>query len=463
MPFVFITPREYHLSLQQLIAILKQASIPCEVVFSKFSAIELLYLQYVSSTGNDKDKTRAQRCLQKDKQEILDQVAALSPTVVGFSVGTDFYQTWLDFAREIKQRLPKVPVVMGGTHPTTVPERVIAQPWVDAVAVGEADTNIVALYKYFARQSRDPHIPGIWFKTPDGVVKNHLPSLVEDLDKLPFPELEPFLRVDPNLAKSYQIMTARGCPFNCTYCHADLARKLYKGLGKYVRKRSNDNVLEELRQAKQKYPLSQIRFVDDVFTLSYKWLDAFLPGYQAEIGLPFTCSIHPNTGSQETLKLLAKAGCASVKMGIQHVNPRICDDILNRHQSMDRIRRAAAQVKELGMHLVVDFIIGVPTETEDDLKSVISLVKELHADDIFLFFLKYYPGTQILNYASQNGFLTPQQVEEVIEGLEFGMQMIPARIQGEQRAFYDRYNGLIREAAGSKFRIERFDYLLDNC
>jgi coproporphyrinogen III oxidase-like Fe-S oxidoreductase len=130
---------------------------------------------------------------------------------------------------------------------------------------------------------------------------------------------------------------------------------------------------------------------------------------------------------------------------------------------MDRIRRAAAQVKELGMHLVVDFIIGVPTETEDDLKSVISLVKELHADDIFLFFLKYYPGTQILNYASQNGFLTPQQVEEVIEGLEFGMQMIPARIQGEQRAFYDRYNGLIREAAGSKFRIERFDYLLDNC
>ena len=109
----------------------------------------------------------------------------------------------------------------------------------------------------------------------------------------------------------------------------------------------------------------------------------------------------------------------------------------------------------------VDFIIGAPTETEQDLKDLVCFIEETEVDDIFLHFLRYYPGTEIIQYALDHGHLRSEDISTILDGSETAHQILPDRIQGETRELYAKYNQLIRAAAGSSFRIEKLDYLLD--
>jgi len=87
------------------------------------------------------------------------------------------------------------------------------------------------------------------------------------------------------------------------------------------------------------------------------------------------------------------------------------------------------------------------------MKDIISFIKETMPNDIFLYYLKYYPGTKILEYAISNGYLSDGDVSDIMNGLEQSYQVIPNRIKGDARKLYEEYYNKIREAAGSSFRI----------
>jgi len=126
------------------------------------------------------------------------------------------------------------------------------------------------------------------------------------------------------------------------------------------------------------------------------------------------------------------------------------------------VREVIAEIKRVGIPIKVDFIIGAPTEAEEDLKMIIEFIKETKVNDIFLYFLKYYPGSKAIQFALDNGYITKDEYEIYQEGMEEAYQVIPDRFKGKTREFYAKYNKLIRDAAGSKFNLaNEFDYLLE--
>ncbi len=459
MGITFVFSNEYNLGIEQLTAILKKADIPSGVVLSKYNFIEIAHLQYLAKHGEGLSMKKAQAVLAADASRMLDEIAKKGSDVVGFSVTTDSYQWCLAMARQIKARMPEIVTVMGGAHATFASERVIAQDAVDAICVGEMDNTVVDMYRALKEKNDSSAVPGLWTKRGKVVTRTPLAPIVQNLDLLPFRDISEFVRFNPNLGKTYVALTARGCPFNCSYCNSSSYKKMYEG--KYLRKRSVNSMMEEMVRARKAYGYERVLFVDDVFTMDYKWLSEFLPVYKEKIGVPYYCLVHPDMVEENTIKLLKDTGCDTIKCGIQSISPSICKKIYNRSLNLDRVRRVIRQVKDAGIVIKVDFIIGAPTEKEEDLKDLINFIKEIKVDDIFLYFLKYYPGSRAIDYAFKNGYLSVNDYESSHEGMEIAYQIIPERFTGATRDLYAKYNRLIRDAAGSKFNVSQFNYLLE--
>ncbi len=457
MGFTFVYTNDYSVGIEQMIALLGREAVRSHVTLSKYSFIELAHLRFYSLHEDAEKSRRASELMEKDMERIVADVVASAPDAVGFSLTTDTYLWGLSLAGRIKKALPSCPIIMGGAHPSVLPERVIAQPCVDAVFVDESDTCIADVFNALSGKSGKTDIPGLWLKRGDGVVKNPAAPLVQDLDSLPFKDIGPFVAANPNLGKMYNVMATRGCPFRCSYC---VSGNNPHG-SKFLRRRSVENVLAELDEAKAKYPLEKVGFLDDVFIMDHKWLREFLPEYKTRIGLPYICLIHPNYVKADILQLMQDSGCVQVKCGIQTVNPTLSKNIYNRDLNLDKVRRVIREIKEYDMTLKVDFIIGAPTETEQDLIDLIELIKELDADDLFLYYLQYFPGTRIIRFALDNGHITEEEYEAYLEGREMAYQFVPERFQGEKREMYMKYYKLIRDAAGSNFSTQSFAYLLE--
>ena len=170
----------------------------------------------------------------------------------------------------------------------------IEETSVDAVCIGEGENAMLELVENLTAGESITEIENLWVKKDGQITRNPIRPLIQDLDQVPLPDHELFRRVIPDRIWYACVLTGRGCPYHCTYCFNHAYRELYKGKGKYIRRRSVDNVLEELRELKKHKCYRFVKFADDIFTLQHDWLEEFCPRYQEEIGLPFSCLTRAN-------------------------------------------------------------------------------------------------------------------------------------------------------------------------
>ncbi len=151
------------------------------------------------------------------KKRILKTIIDYQPNLICFSVITDNYKWACDWAREIKKYI-STSIIFGGIHPTSVPERVILEPFVDYVCIGEGDIAIVELAQACRDRKNTASIQNIWAKQEGLIFKNEVRPLIYDLDTLPFPDKEFYYSQAPIFNDGYLASTSRGCPFKCAYC-----------------------------------------------------------------------------------------------------------------------------------------------------------------------------------------------------------------------------------------------------
>ena len=222
-----------------------------------------------------------------EHKNYLYEIMEYDPDLIGFSTMTGPHKWVLKIATEIKENV-NYPVLLGGSHPTFFPE-IIHEPCVDMVCLGEGEFAVLELADKLDKGEDITNIQNLWIKKDGQIIKNDLRPLVEDLDKLPFPDRA--LYDDCKILRSVPAMkflTGRGCPYRCTFCFNHKFNEIYRGLGRIVRKRSVDSLIKEIKDTVQKYKLKLIRFPDDTFTGKQKWLLEFLHKYKQEIKLPFT-------------------------------------------------------------------------------------------------------------------------------------------------------------------------------
>ncbi len=338
---------------------------------------------------------------------VLEAIDSFRPQVLAFSISSFGYRWAVDLAREVKER-SDVLTVVGGPHPTYFPE-VVREAGIDLGCRGEGELALADLADA-VDAGRDPReIPNLTYVGEAGeVVQNPLRPLIEDLDQLPFADRSLLFR-HPALGKlSYKrFMVGRGCPYGCTYCFNRAAQKMYRGLGRYVRHRSPDNVIAEIEEVRRRWGLATVGFIDDTFTTDKRWLLAFLDRYRAEIGVPFTCLTRVNEVDEEVAGALAAAGCHYVSFGLEVGNERIRTEVLKRRMSDAEIRAKAALLHRAGIPFLTFNMFGVPGETAEDGLRTVRLNADIGTDLVGTSVFTPLHGTDIYDTSLREGLLEP--------------------------------------------------------
>jgi len=357
------------------------------------------------------------------KEHLIRDLKEYKPDLIGISVVTGFYQWACTMARMIKEEMD-VPIIFGGIHPTSVPERVIKNDFVDMVCVGEGEYPMLELVNSIQKGSIDYSIKNIWFKHNGNIIQNEIRELLDNLDSLPFADHDIYYDLSKFFKASYNLSTSRGCPYACTYCSHSYLHELYRGKGRYVRQRSVYNVISELLEAKRKYGFNLVVFMDDCFGMDIHWLKDFSQEYKKNIGVQYICTMHPQHIYPESASILKKSGCCQVTLGIQSFDESIRKGLMSRDMSNEALFKAMNTIQDESINLLVDNIYGFPGQDEESLIHLASFYTHRKPKRIFFYKLKYFPNTIIMKKAQESNELSVFASQEILDGkIEGGLSL----------------------------------------
>jgi len=367
-------------------------------------------LGYLSSVLKRAGHETALIYLQREpaRDDFLQQVATIAPDLVAFSSTTHQHRYIERCARWIKESMPERLIIVGGPHPTLVPDDVLANPDLDMVCVGEGEYPLLDLVNALQEGRDIANILNLWLHRGGQLIKNPLRPLLANLDELPFPDRELF-GFDQILMDNdgwVDMMAGRGCPYQCSYCCNPALREKFKGLGRYVRFRSVDNVLAEIRILASHYVVRTLNFQDDVFTLDRDWTLQFSHAYGKEFDFPFWINTRvERIHDEEIVAALAQAGCRGVRIGIESGNENLRTEILKRRMSNEEIRRAFALARQYGLDIYTCNMLGIPGETAEMIEETIALNRELEPADLQFSVFYPYPMTELYDLSVRQGYL----------------------------------------------------------
>ena len=306
-------------------------------------------------------------------------------------------------AEAIKQKNPNIKIAFVGPHVTTLPEESLKMcAAIDFVARKEFDYSVTD----FAKGKPLEEIAGISYRKNGRVVHNPDAPQITDLDALPdvvdiykrdldVPRYNvPFL-LHPFVA----LYTTRGCPAQCTFCLWPQTLS-----GHPWRKRSTDAVAREMAKAKEFWPgVKEFFFDDDTFNIQ-KARTIELCEKLKPLKLTWSCTSRVTT-DYETLKAMREAGCRLLIVGYESGDPQILKNI-KKGATVDRARQFTKDCHKLGLTIHGDFILGLPGETRESIRRTIDFAKELDVETIQVSIAHAYPGTELYDFAKQNGFIT---------------------------------------------------------
>lgn len=348
-----------------------------------------------------------------DEKNALKYLKNSPCDLIAFSCTTGRHLWALKTARAIKKSLKNSPkIIMGGPHPTFYPE-IINDPSVDIICRGEGEYAMLELLDKMKEGGDLRSIKNLWVKGKDGVYKNELRPLIEDLDGLPAPDRSiyykyKFLRGNP--VKNF--LAIRGCPYNCSYCFNHSLKKLYSGKGAYVRQRSAENVIREIKYVKDVYKLKIVRFQDDILAIDKDWLKEFCGIYKKEINLPFICYIMPNLTDEDVVKNLKEAGCIVVSFGVESGNEDYRMKVLKKPTRDSDIIKAAGLLKKYKIHFYTQNMFGLPGERLEGAFETIGLNRKIGSPDVCGNIFQPFPGTEIADYCINKGLLKKEDMEK---------------------------------------------------
>jgi radical SAM superfamily enzyme YgiQ (UPF0313 family) len=317
-----------------------------------------------------------------------ETLAQLKPDLIGFSLTSNFVALAEHLTRLVRSLGARI--VWGGIDMLADPERALRSA--DVICRGEGEGPMLDLVAAL-EQGRDwRDIANLWVRDGDRIVRNDPRPPCLDLDEIPYPDHDlshAFSIYDNRVATGrypegsqlnyyYVIITARGCPYHCTYCCSPAIRSYYEG-HRYYRRRRVETVIDELKRQKQARgdSLGFIGIHDDVFTINPSWIAEFATAYKREIGLRFWCYTFPTVTRRDMMERLKDAGLDYVIIGLQSGSQRVLNEVFHRRTPREAICDAMKILTDLGIKVIIDLIGSNPFETEADRAETFELLLSL--------------------------------------------------------------------------------------
>ncbi len=354
------------------------------------------------------------------EEQVLQRIVEYAPDVVGFQILTANYEWCCRLARHIREHLPDTVIVAGGYHATSSAASVLESGLFDWVIRGEAEDAIVEFVDSLQHGEVDRSIENLAYRDADGsTIENPLRPYESDLDRYGMPDKELFQELGGPFRVAHMSEWRRGCPWGCTFCGNNYYRRIYYPDRKdymftrdFLRSRSVDDVLSELRDVKARYDPPLMRINDDDIAADEAFLKEMAEKMTDAERIPFKAFAIPNNINERTIRYLKKIGCKQLQMGVQSLNPKI-RKLIGRPNSDRQIANAIEQCRQHGIGLYVDQIFGLPGETEEDCKKIESFYRTHRADVVSVYFLDIWAGADILQQAVNAGTITQEQADTI--------------------------------------------------
>ncbi len=338
-------------------------------------------------------------------EDIKKRIATYAPDAVCISClfssqSINVYKI-CEAAKEVNN---EIITILGGAHPSAVPDETLSDKNVDFVVIGEGEFILKKLLGHMEAKENVQEIGGIGFKRDGSIWINRRKEYGANLDELPFPYWDIF-----PLKKYYEInnphgnpakrvpflpvITSRGCPFECIFC------SVHNVWGRIYRVRSAVNVLSELSYLTDRFGIREILFEDDNLTLDKgRAIGIFKGIIDKGFGIVWNApnGVAVQTLDGEMLELMKRSGCYSISIGVESGDEYVLKNIIRKPIVLSNIKPIVMQAKKLGLETTAFFVVGFPGETIKNIRNTFRFARSLNVDTANFFFASPLPGTRLL-------------------------------------------------------------------
>lgn len=343
-------------------------------------------------------------------------------------------------------------VIVGGIHPTIMPEELAANQNIDYVVTGEGELTFVKLLNKIRGG-----------EVPEKILAGEKP----DVDKMPFIDrylfncLEyPFDFFLP--LPFFTVMAGRGCSYNCKFCAP--ASKMVHGKG--ARRRKVEDVIEELKLLEEKYGMKSFMFHDDCFTEDKKWVLEFCTAYKNKaFKQNFICQTRADIICKhpDMIKILAKTGLKMALIGFESGNDRVLK-FIGKAVTLEQNLLAAKICKRNGIRVWALHMYGLPTETNEEALDTVKMIRSMRPYRSSAAFFTPHPGSYLYQYCKENNLSLvsdhddfvriPEEDKPKIKGIDYDFMRKSAieskRLPVESRILM-RFDRIFRNKRNRRF------------
>jgi anaerobic magnesium-protoporphyrin IX monomethyl ester cyclase len=371
-----------------------------------------LGLAFLAEGIKDKHAVEIVDCIKEDiaHARFAAELDRFKPDIVGIQCYTFDLRNVVTLLKAIKDHDPNIVTIVGGAHISSDPRRALEHLGdnCDFCLAGEGEIGFPKFVDAIERGETDfSDVPGLlWWK--DGELLENPQEMVQDLDSLGYPAWElicPEHYPESQHGAFYEkfpiapIITTRGCPYSCTFCSAPILS------GKKLRHHSREHVIGEIRMLYEERGIREFHIVDDNFTFDIDYAKDILRGIKElnyDIALAMPNGIRMDRVDDELLELMKECGLYIVSVAVESGNDRILKK-MKKATTKAKIRENVDRIHRHGLRIAAFFILGFPTETEEEMKETIKLAYELPFVRANFFTYLPLPGTESYRELEESG------------------------------------------------------------
>jgi anaerobic magnesium-protoporphyrin IX monomethyl ester cyclase len=337
--------------------------------------------------------------LTSEERDYHRAVLDYRPDVIGI-YATSGQEAWpYPHIRRWKRDLPHLKVVMGGPHPSHDLEPLGHRDVIDATVKAEAEYALLDLVEAWAAGRTVRDIPNVAYMGDDGVpVQNPIRPVVQDLDSLPFPDVDPFYKY-PFLRNKrvMQVHASRGCQNSCTYCSVGLMKKTWvsgRRGEKFNRTKSVAYLCEEMNDILARYPgFRMVNFGDAALNMEHGWIQELAEEWPRRVGLPFACNVNINYLDEDDIIALKRAGCVSVQFGLESGSEQVRLKVYKKGYTDEVVYGIPPLLRKHKLTYRTNNIMGGPAETLEDMFETARVNRRIRPDGCTVLLYRAFRST----------------------------------------------------------------------